>query len=200
VEPVYSAPAEPAYEPTTTTPCPSRKPSAPSYPAQESANAQPVYSAPTTTSCTSSKPAETHVQPVYSAPTTTPCTSRKPTETHVQPVYSAPSEPEPKPEPTTTPCTSRWPTHTSVEPVTSTSTITVSRTSSFHTSCTSSQAHRPSDVDAHLEVSSTTSHAVKTPCPTPSHSQMFTGAAGRMTPAAGVVSAVFGLAVLAFVL
>ncbi|RHZ50827.1 hypothetical protein CDV55_101337 [Aspergillus turcosus] len=222
-EPVYSAPAEPAHEPTTTTPCPSRKPTTPSYPAQESANAQPVYSAPTTSSCTSSKPTETHAKPtethakpVYSPPsepahepqsTTTPCTSRKPTETHAKPVYSAPSEPayepQPKPQPTTTPCTTRKPAHTEVEPMTSTSTITVSRTTSFHTTaCTSAKAHRPSDVDAEYAPSSVIpSHSAKTLSPMPSQSMMYTGAAGRLTLAAGVVSAVCGLmAVLAFVL
>jgi hypothetical protein len=92
-------------------------------------------------------------------------------------------------------------------------------------SCTSADRQRPSDVDAkaHQLPSPTTSQAVKpshhaTPSSTPSQAAkpshnagpssaspsqnlMFTGAAGRMAPAAGVVSAVCGLmAVLAFVL
>jgi hypothetical protein len=103
-----------------------------------------------------------------------------------------------------------------------TSTITVSHTSSFavvpvymdsnhKTTCTSGAHQRPTDVDpqdkhhapssAHSQAVKPSHHAAPAPSPTPSQSMMFTGTAGRIAPAAGVVSAVCGLmAVLAFVL
>ncbi|RHZ65160.1 putative GPI anchored protein [Aspergillus thermomutatus] len=201
-EPPKSEPSAPGYAPhepgfekpePARTPCPSSKseahsePSAPSYPPQQTAHPQPEYSAP----------AEPSHEPAHPKPqvTTTPCPTRKPEGHH--------------PEPTAPPYQPHQPEHSVPEKATPiTSTITVSHTSSFavvpvyvpsthKTSCSSEQHQRPSAVDPHSNSAPSMHHEAP---PTPSQSAMFTGAAGRMTPA-GAMSAVCGLlAVLAFVL
>ncbi|EAW25153.1 putative GPI anchored protein [Aspergillus fischeri NRRL 181] len=182
------------------------QPTVPSYPPQGNPQAHPEGGAPA---------GPGHGQPQGDA---IPCPTGRPGGHQPEPAAPAyqphqPQDADPK----------EAPKHaaTAVEPLTSiTSTITVSHTSSFavvpvymdsnhKTSCTSGAHQRPTDVDAHDNhhaPSSAHSQAVKpthhaAPSPTPSQSMLFTGAAGRITPAAGVVSAVCGLmAVLAFVL
>lgn len=181
------------------------QPTVPSYPPQENLQEPPEDSAPTDPG------------PGQSEGDAFPCPSGKPGG-H-QPEHAAH---EYQPHQTQGVDPQEAPKHapTAVEPLTSiTSTITVSYTSSFavvpvymdsshKTSCTSGAHQRPTDVDAHNShhaPSSAHSQAVKPThhaAPSPTHSQtLFTGAAGRITPAAGVVSAMCGLmAVLAFVL
>ncbi|XP_077660763.1 uncharacterized protein AFUA_4G09600 [Aspergillus fumigatus Af293] len=181
------------------------QPTVPSYPPQETLQEPPEDSAPTDPG------------PGQSEGDAFPCPSGKPGG-H-QPEHAAH---EYQPHQTQGVDPQEAPKHapTAVEPLTSiTSTITVSYTSSFavvpvymdsshKTSCTSGAHQRPTDVDAHNShhaPSSAHSQAVKPThhaAPSPTHSQtLFTGAAGRITPAAGVVSAMCGLmAVLAFVL
>ncbi|GIK03386.1 hypothetical protein Aspvir_007455 [Aspergillus viridinutans] len=191
-------------------PCTSSKgeahpqPTAPSYPPQGDPHAHPQASAPADPG---------HGQPQVAS---TPCPTGGPGG-H-QPEPTAPSQPH---QPEHVDAKEAPPKHapTSAEPLTAiTSTITVSHTSTFavvpvymdgshKASCTSANHQRPSDVDPQAHgPSSSTSQAAKpshhaAASSEPSQSVMFTGAAGRIAPAAGVVSAVCGLmAVLAFVL
>ncbi|KAF4151019.1 hypothetical protein CNMCM6936_007967 [Aspergillus lentulus] len=184
------------------------QPTAPSYPPQGNPQAHPEGGAPADPG---------HGQPQAD---TTPCPTGRPgghqpepTAPSYQPHEPQGADPKEAPKHATT----------AAEPVTSiTSTITVSHTSSFavvpvymdsnhKTTCTSAAHQRPTDVDAednhhapssaHSQAVKPSHHAAPSPSPTPSQSMMFTGAAGRIAPAAGVVSAVCGLmAVLAFVL
>ncbi|GFF26550.1 hypothetical protein IFM51744_00023.2, partial [Aspergillus udagawae] len=211
------------------TPCTSSKPeahaapTAPSYPPQGDPHADPhAYSE-------DSGPANPVYDRPPAA--TTPCPTRKPEGHRPEPTAPAyqPQHADPKEAPKHAPTSAEPLTAiTSTITVSHTSTwavVPVYMDNDHKSSCTSADRQRPSDVDAkaHQVPSPTTSQAVKpshhaTPSSTPSQAakpshnagpssappsqnQMFTGAAGRIAPAAGVVSAVCGLmAVLAFVL